>query len=79
MELPLHCYCLVAKSRPALLQSHGQQPTMLLCPWDFPGKNIGEGCCFLLQGIFLAQGLNSCLLHCRRILYLWTTREAPDF
>ena len=24
-------------------------PTRLLCPWDFPGKNIGAGCHFLLQ------------------------------
>ena len=31
---------------------HGLQPTRLLCPWDFPGKNTGVGCCFLLQGIF---------------------------
>ena len=23
-----------------------------LCPWDFPGKNTGVGCPFLLQGIF---------------------------
>ena len=27
------------------------------CSWDFPGKNIGVGCHFLLQRIFLAQGL----------------------
>ena len=26
-----------------------------LCPWDFPGKNTGMGCHFLLQGIFPAQ------------------------
>ena len=26
------------------------------CPWDFPGKNTGVGCHFLLQGIFLIQG-----------------------
>ena len=25
---------------------------MLLCPWDFPGKNTAVGCHFLLQGIF---------------------------
>ena len=25
-------------------------PTRLLCPWDFPGKNPGVGCHFLLQG-----------------------------
>ena len=31
---------------------------MLLCPWDFPGKNTGVGCYFLLQGIFLTHGLN---------------------
>ena len=30
---------------------------------DFPGKNTGIGCHFLLQGIFLSQGSNQCLLH----------------
>ena len=25
-------------------------PTRLLYPWDFPGKNTGVGCHFLLQG-----------------------------
>ena len=29
-------------------------------PWDSPGKNTGVGCHFLLQGIFLMQGLNLC-------------------
>ena len=27
-----------------MLQPHGLQPTRLLCPWDFPGKNTGVGC-----------------------------------
>ena len=48
------------------------QPTRLLCPWDSPGKNTGVGCHALLQGIFLTQGSNLCLLyllHCRWILY----------
>ena len=40
-----------------------------LSPWDSPGKNTGMGCHFLLQGIFLTQGLNLGLPHCRRILY----------
>ena len=35
----------------------------LPCPWDFPGKNTGVGCYFLLQGIFPTQGLNPSLLH----------------
>ena len=30
-------------------QPHGLQPTRLLRPWDFPGKNIGVGCHCLLQ------------------------------
>ena len=40
-----------------------------LCPWDSPGKYTGGGCHFLLQGIFLTQGSNPGLLHCRQILY----------
>ena len=42
----------------------------------FPGKKTGVGCHGLLQGIFLIQGSNLWLLHCRRILYWWATREA---
>ena len=51
------------------LQPCGRQPTRLCHPWDFPGKNTGVGCHFLLQGIFLTQGLNSGLLHCRQTLH----------
>ena len=43
-------------------QPQGLQPARLLCPWDFPGKNTGVGCHFLLQGIFLTQGSSSSLL-----------------
>ena len=45
------------------LQSHGLQPDSLLCPWDYPSKNTGVSCCFLLQGIFPTQGSNPSLLH----------------
>ena len=41
----------------------------LLCPWNSPGKNTGMDSHSLLQGIFLTQGLNPGLLHCRQILY----------
>ena len=51
------------------LQPHGLQPTRILCPWDFPGKDTGVGCHFLLHGVFPTQGLNPGLLHCRQILY----------
>ena len=52
----------VLKSCLTLLHAHGLQPTKHFCPWDFPGKNTGVGCHFLLQGIFLTQGLNLNLL-----------------
>ena len=54
------------------LRPHGLQPSRLLCPWNYPGKNTGVGCHFLLQGIFPIQDqtLVSCSSsHCRRILY----------
>ena len=31
------------------VRPHRRQPTRLPCPWDFPGKNTGVGCHFLLQ------------------------------
>ena len=40
---------------------------------DSPGKNTGVGSHFLLQGIFLTQGSNLGLLHCKQMLY----REPP--
>ena len=45
------------------LQPHGLWPARLLCPWNFLSKNTGMGCHFLLQGLFLTQGSNPCLLH----------------
>ena len=57
------------------LQPHGLEPARLLCPWDFPGKNTGVDCHFLLQGTFLTLGSNLGLQHCRWILYHWATRE----
>ena len=34
----------------------------LLCPQNFPGKNTGVGCHFLLQGLFMIHGSNPHLL-----------------
>ena len=48
------------------LPPHGLQPARLLCPLNFPGKNTGVGCYFLIQGIFQTQESNPhllCLLH----------------
>ena len=48
---------------------HELEPARLLCPWNFPGKNTGAGCHFLLQGIFPPPGLKQGLLHCMQMLY----------
>ena len=37
-------------------------PARLLCPWDSLGNNTGVSSHALLQGIFLTQGWNLCLL-----------------
>ena len=74
------CACPVASVVSDSLWLDGLQPARLLCPWDSPGKNTGVGCHALLQGIFQTQGSNLSflpLLHCRRILYHWVTKEAP--
>ena len=55
--------CARALSHVQPLQPHGRLPARLLYPWDFPDKNTGAGCHFLLQRIFPSQGLNPCLLH----------------
>ena len=61
------CACLLSHSVMSDSETLWIAPSRLLCPWDPPGKNTGVGCHALLQGLFLTQGLNPCLLHCRRI------------
>ena len=56
------CVCSVPQAC-LTLRPYGMRPVRHPSPWDFPGKNTGVGCQFLLQGIFLTQGLNPCLLH----------------
>ena len=43
------------------LRPHGLQPSRLLCPWNFAGKNTGADCHFLLQGVLPAQGSDASL------------------
>ena len=49
-----------------------------LCPWNFPGKNTGVGCHFLLQRIFPNQGSNPGLPHCRQMLYRLSHQGSLD-
>ena len=61
------------------LQPHGLLPIRLLCPWNSPGKNTEVGCQSLLQGMFLTQGSNPGLRHCRQILYHLSHKESLLF
>ena len=62
---------------PTLHDPMAMKPARLLFPWSSPGKNTGMDCHSLLQGIFLTQGSNPGLLHCRRILYHHSHQESP--
>ena len=46
-------------------------------PWNSPGQDTGVGSLSLLQGIFLTQGSNPGLPHCRGILYQLSHRGSP--
>ena len=56
--------CVLVAQTCLTLRPHGVLPARLLRPCDFPCKNPGVRCHFLLQGIFLTQGSNLGLLHC---------------
>ena len=62
------CVCvLVAQLCLTLCDPH--EPAMLLYPRNSSDKNTGVGSHSFLQGIFLTQGWNPGLVHCRRILH----------
>ena len=42
--------CYVASVVSDSVRPYGQQPTRLLCPQEYLGKNTGMGCHFLLRG-----------------------------
>ena len=56
------CHCLVTKSC-STLWDLWTVDYRLLESWNFPGKNTGVNCHFLLQGIFWTLGRNMRLLH----------------
>ena len=62
---------------PDSLQLHRLQLPGSSVHGDSPGKNTGMGCHALLQGIFLTQGLNQGLPHCRWVLSHLSHQESP--
>ena len=75
----IHCavLCLVAQTCLTLCDPMDCSPPGSSVHGDYPGKNTRVGCHALLQGIFLTQGLNPGLLHCRSILYCLSHQGSP--
>ena len=59
---PCAVLCLVAQSGPTLCDPMDCSPPGSSVHADSPGKDTGVGWHALLQGIFLTQGSNLCLL-----------------
>jgi len=57
--------------------SDSLQPHGLYSPWNSPDQNTGVGSFSFIQGIFLTQGSNPGLLHCRWILYHLSHQGSP--
>ena len=66
-----------AHSHPTLCDPMNYSPAGSPSPWDFPGKNTGVGCHFLLQGIFPTQGSILCLWGFLKWQVDSVTTEAP--
>ena len=80
LNITLNSTCVSAQLCLPLCDPHGLYLARFLCPWNFPGKNTGIACYFLLQGIFPTQGMNLhllCLLHWQADSNYWATWEAP--
>ena len=67
----------VSGSRSAV--SDSLRPHGLYSLWNSPGQNTGEGSLSLLQGIFLTQGSNPGLLHCKQIRYCLCHQSKDTF
>ena len=78
LSLSNDCMCLVAQSCPTVCNPMDCSPPGSSVYRDSPGKNIGESCHALLQGIFPTQGSNLGLPHCRRILYCLSHQGSPN-
>ena len=62
-----------------LFATHGLQPAMLLCSQIITGNNTGEGCHFLLHGIFSTQDQPASLLSSALEVISFTTEPLGKF
>ena len=60
------------------VMSDSFQHQELYSPWNSPGQNTGVGSYSLVQEIFLTQGSNPGLQHCRQIRYQLSHQGSPS-
>ena len=70
--------CSASQLCPPFCSPRGLQPTRLLCPWNFSGKNTGMGCRFLPQWIFLTQGCTKSLVSAALAGRFFTTSTTSE-
>ena len=68
-----------AQSCWTLCDPHGLQPTRLLYPWNFLGKNTGVDCHFFLQISFQPRDQTQISHITGRFFSIWATREISPF
>ena len=68
---------LIRQSESCSVVSDSLRSHELYSPWNSLGQNTGVGSLPFLQGIFLTQGLNPGLSHCRWILYHLSHEGSP--
>ena len=69
------CVCVVCVCACSVVSNSLQPFARLLCPWNFPGKNIGAGCHLLLWDIFLTHV--SCISHWPGSFFTTATWDTP--
>ena len=67
-----------SESENCSVMSDSLWPHGLYSPSNSPGQNTGVGSLSLLQQIFLTQGSNPSLPHCRWILYQLSHQGSPE-
>ena len=78
LSLSSDSVCLVAQSCLTVCDPMDYSPPGSSVHRDSPGKNFGESCHALLQGIFPTQGSNLGLPHFSQILYCLGHQGSPN-
>ena len=67
-----------SESESLSVMSNSSRPHGLYSQWNSPVQNTGMGSRSLLKGIFITQGFNPGLPHCRQILYQQRHKGSPS-